>query len=163
MPESASGSVVVINGVTSTLGQPLVTSIPALTIEGKTYSATVRDDTTEYELGPGSTLKPGEAITMSGTTYSLDSEGTALVINGKTSSIPKMPASNSASTTASPSTSNSTTSSSLTTSPREPGNFIASGIGITNQEGSGTRAREGLDIWVERVIVGLAGWILMMI
>jgi hypothetical protein len=164
MPESASGSVVVINGVTSTLGQPSVTSAPALTINGKTYSATVRDGTTEYSLGPGTTLKPGEAITVSGTTYSLDSKGTALVINGKTSSIPKLPATNSATTTGSASKSASTSdSSSSTTTQRQPGNFIASGIGITDKPGSAARIGGGVDKWAEGMIIGLAGWLLVFV
>lgn len=169
MPESASGSVVVVNGVTSTLGQPAVTSAPELTIDGKTYSATVRDGTTEYSLGPGTTLKPGEAITVSGTTYSLDSKGTALVINGKTSSIPKLPATNSATTTGSASKSASTSDSSsssstttTTTTQRQPGNFIASGIGITDKPGGAARAGRG-DKWAESIIIGIAGWLLVFV
>ncbi|KAF2465854.1 uncharacterized protein BDR25DRAFT_80408 [Lindgomyces ingoldianus] len=169
MPESASGSVVVVNGVTSTLGQGPITAYPALTIDGKTYSATIRDGTTEYVLGPGTTLKPGEAVTISGTTYSLDDKGTALIINGKTSTIPKTPASNSATTTGSGSRSESTSgssgssssSSSSTTSQREPGNFIASGIGITSKKGDGVALRRGLDKWAEGIIISLAGWVLM--
>lgn len=161
LPASASGSVIVINGVTSTLGQGPITAAPDLTIDGKTYSATVRDGTTEYVLGTGTTLKPGEAITISGTTYSLDKDGTALVINGKTSTIPKSPASNSATTTDSASRSESTDSS--TTSHRDPGNFIASGIGISSTGGAALPSGGGLDKWVESGLIGLAGWIVVFV
>lgn len=162
MPASASGSVVVINGVTSTLGQGPITAAADLTINGKTYTATVRDGTTEYVLGPGTTLRPGEAVTISGTTYSLDPKGTALIINGKTSTIPSMPASNSATTTGSGSNSESTSDSS-STSRRDPGNFIASGIGISSKAGAVPGSRGGLDKWAEGAVIGLAGWILMLI
>jgi hypothetical protein len=168
MPESASGSVVVINGVTSTLGEGPMTSAPDLTINGKTYSATVRDGTTEYVIASGTTLKPGEAITISGTTYSLDKDGTALVINGQTSTIPKVPASNSATTTKLSSKSRSSgassdSGSSSTTSDLQPGNFIASGLGITNKEGKGAIVRGGLDKWVEGMAIGFAGWLIMLL
>jgi hypothetical protein len=172
MPASASGSVIVINGVTSTLVQAPITTAAALTIDGKTYSATIRNGTTEYVLGPGTTLKPGEAITVSGTTYLLDNKGTALVINGKTSSMSKVPASNSATTTRSGTKSQSTSggsssstsvSESLTTSERAPGNFIASGIGITNTGGAIVARGEGLDKWVEGVVMGMAGWVLLLL
>ena len=161
LPASASGSVVVINGVTSTLGQGPVTAAAALTIDGKTYSATVRDGTTEFDLGEGTTLKPGQSVVMSGTTYSLDPKGTALVIDGKTSTIPKTPASNTASTTQSPSSS-STSDSSSTTS-RDPGEFIASGLGISESRGGAGSARAGgFDKIVEGAVMGLAGWLLML-
>jgi hypothetical protein len=160
MPGPGSGSVVLINGVTSTLAQGPVTSSPALTINGQTYSATVRDGTTEYVLGESTTLKPGEAITISGTTYSLEPKGTALIVNGQTSSIPKAPVSNSATTTKSASKSDSTETIS---SQREPGNFIASGIGISDKAGSANSRRGGLDVWIEGIIVALAGWVLLLV
>ncbi|KAF2648537.1 hypothetical protein K491DRAFT_612588, partial [Lophiostoma macrostomum CBS 122681] len=159
MPKSASGSVVVINGVTSTLGEGPMTSAPDLTINGKTYSATVRDGTTEYVIASGVTLKPGEAVTISGTTYSLDKEGTALVINGQTSTIPKTPKSNSAITTGRSSSSGT----SSTTDDLQPGNFIASGLGITNKEGGGAMVRGGLDKWIEGMVIGIAGWIILLL
>lgn len=157
-----SNNVVVINGVTSTLGSGPLTAAPALTINGKTYTATTRDGTTEFVLGPGMTLRPGQALTMSGTTYSLDPAGTALVINGATSTIPVRPASNSASTTAS------------STRGRDAGDFIWSGIGggggnNGNANGGSTSragapgSREGLDKWLESVIIGLAGWLVMFV
>ena len=150
MPASGAGSVVVINGVTTTLGRGPVTAAPALTVDGKTYSATVRDGTTEYVLGQGTTLRPGQAITVSGTTYSLDSSGTALIINGKTSTIPRTPASNSASTTR--------------TSGRDVGNFVWSGIGggSTSKGGAAQIHAGGLDKWAEGMLIGVAGWLMML-
>jgi hypothetical protein len=159
MPASASGSVVVINGVASTIGKGPVTAA-ALTINGKTYTPNVRDGTTEYVLAPGTTLRPGEAITISGTTYSLDKQGTALVVNGQTSTIPKIPASNSASTTSSARSS---------TSARDVGNFIWSGLGgggggSSSSRGGGASVHlGGLDKWVESLVVGLAGWTLALL
>jgi hypothetical protein len=156
MPLSHSGSVVIINGITSTLAFP-VTTAPPLTIAGTTYSATVRDGTTEYVLTSGVTLRPGEAVTMSGTTYSLDPSGTALVVNGQTSSIARGPASNSASTTSAKS--------------RNVGDFVWSGIGgggggnaeTSKSTGNGnTLVRGGLDKWVERLVMGIAGWVVML-
>ncbi|KAF2873135.1 hypothetical protein BDV95DRAFT_593502 [Massariosphaeria phaeospora] len=163
MPASASGSVVlaVVDGITSTLGQS-VTAAAALTIDGKTYSASVRDGTTEYSLGPNTTLKPGEAITISGTTYSLDPKGTALVVNGKTSTVPSRPASNSASTTRSGSKSEST-GDSTSTDQRDPGNFIASGFGIESTGPDVPGRGSGLDVWAEGWLIGLAGWVLMLV
>jgi len=165
MPASASGSVVVINGVTTTLGQGPITAA-ALTIDGKTYSATVKDGTTEYVLGPGTTLKPGEAIIVSGNTYSLDPKGTALVVNGKTSTIPTVPASNIATTTEAASasrTSSNSESESSTTSKRQAGDFIASGIGISRTGGAvGGRGGEW-DKFVEGCVMGLAGWLMVLL
>jgi hypothetical protein len=167
LPASASGSVVVINGETSTLGQGPITAAAALTIDGKTYSATVRDGTTEFKIGEGTTLQPGESVVVSGTTYSLDPKGTALVIDGKTSTIPRTPASNTASTTRSSSksasTSGSSSSSSSTTS-RDPGEFIASGLGISESRGGAGSARAGgFDKVVEGAVIGFAGWLLMFV
>jgi hypothetical protein len=153
------GSVVVINGVTSTLSPGFITAAPALTINGQTYTANVRDGTTEFVIGPGMTLRPGEVLTISGTTYSLDKAGTALVINGQTSSIPTGPARNSASTTASASS----------TKARNVGDFVWSGIGGGGGGGSssskaGVQGRSnGLDKWVESVVIGIAGWMMMLL
>lgn len=155
MPASASGSVIVINGVTSTFGQGPVTAAAALTIDGTTYSATVRDGTTEFVLGQGITLRPGEVIIISGTTYSLDASGTALVINGKTSTIPRVPASNSASTTAS--------------SGRNVGDFVCSGIGgncgtaskSSSKGGAGQVHPAGFDKWIESLVIAAAGWLMV--
>jgi hypothetical protein len=157
MPLSHSGSVVVINGVTSTLANPQITAAPPLTMNGNTYTATVRDGTTEYVIASGTTLRPGEALTLSGTTYSLDPKGTALVVNGQTSSIARTPATNSASTTKS----------------RNVGDFVWSGIGGgggggnaetgTSKGGGNALVRRGVDGWVERVVMGLAGWVLLVV
>lgn len=161
MPVSAPGSVIVINGVTSTLlsgGQ--ITAAPALTINGKTYSATTRDGTTEFVIGQGTTLRPGQAITMDGTTYGLDPKGTALVINGETSSIPRGPASASASAS---------TTSASTTGGRGVGDFVWSGIGGggnaggSTSKGGGVAVTGGVDKWAESLVVGLAGWMMSML
>jgi hypothetical protein len=164
MPASASGSVIVINGVTSTLAQGPITAAAALTINGQTYSASIRDGTTEFVLGPNLTLRPGQVVTMSGTTYSLDKEGTALIINGKTSTIPKMPASNSATTT-------SVSARSSTTSGRDVGEFVWSGLGggggggggSTSKAGGTTVRLGGFDKWVENLVMGIAGWAIMVL
>lgn len=152
LPASASGSVVVINGVTSTLGPGsnfgFITSAPPIVVDGRTLTATVRDGTTEYVLNSATTLLPGGQVIIDGTTYSLAPGGTAVVINGKTSLL--SPASNSAS---------------ATTSERGAGDFIASGIG----ESSRSRGAEnwahggGADKWAENLMMGLAGWLLWLI
>jgi hypothetical protein len=155
MPLSHSGSVIVINGVTSTLGNSAqITAAPPLTIAGNTYTATVRDGTTEYVIAPGTTLRPGEALTLSGTTYSLDPKGTALVVNGQTSAIARTPASNSASTTKS----------------RNVGDFVWSGIGGGGGGNAQTETSKGggstlsnVDSWVEKVVMGIAGWMLLVV
>ncbi|CAI9632188.1 unnamed protein product [Alternaria burnsii] len=157
MPTSASGTIIVVNGVTSTLAAPGsgITDAPALTINGVTYTHTVTGGTTEYVLNDGTTLVPGSSIEIDGTTYSLDSQGTALIINGQTSTIPKLPKSNSASTTRS--------SSASTTRSRDAGDLIASGIGETSKAlGSSTHVG-GLDKWIESLIVGAAGWLTLLL
>jgi hypothetical protein len=169
MPVSASGSVVVINGVTSTLANynnnnNLVTAAPALTINGNTYTASIRDGTTEFAIASGTTLRPGEVLTLSGTTYSLDEQGTALVVNGQTSTIARGPASNSARTTRASSTS---------ATARGVGDFVWSGIGggggssgagdASRGGGSSRFTKGGADKWVESLIMGLAGWVVMLV
>ncbi|EAT85015.2 hypothetical protein SNOG_07549 [Parastagonospora nodorum SN15] len=69
MPPGAP-SVIIINGMTSTLAR--TTPAPALTIAGKTYTPATRAGTLEYVLAQGTTLRPGQAVTLGGTTYSLD-------------------------------------------------------------------------------------------
>jgi uncharacterized membrane protein YgcG len=161
MPASASGSVIVINGVTSTLtpGNAAITAALALTINGKTYTPTIRDGTTEFVLGQGTTLRPGQAVTMDGTTYSLDPKGTALVINGQTSSLPKGPASAIASTTKA-----------STTSGRDVGDFVWSGIGGgggknegSSSRGGGVSVSKGVESWVESLVMGVAGWAMLVL
>ncbi|KAI8934835.1 hypothetical protein NX059_008515 [Plenodomus lindquistii] len=163
LPASGSGTIVVINGQTSTIASPAdayVTAAPVLTINGQTYPATVVDGTTQYEIAPGTTLRPGEAVTMGGTTYSLDTAGTALVVDGQTSriSLSRVPASTSASTTGSRSTST-----------RGMGDLIASGIGEGRGSSSSSRAAGArgrgfsLDGWIESVIMGVAGWMVWLL
>ena len=137
LPADAPG-VILVNGVTSTLA---LTPAPALTLAGNTYTPTTRDGTCEYVLAPGATLRPGQAVTLGGTTYSLDAAGTALVVDGRTSGVPGL-ASASASTTS-----------------RDVGDFIWSGIGgggagRTSRAGAEGRSK-GVDGWV----VGVAGWV----
>ncbi|UPX15972.1 uncharacterized protein EKO05_0006401 [Ascochyta rabiei] len=162
LPVSASGSVIVINGVMSTLGPgPGIespTSAPPIRVDGKTITATTRDGTTEYVLNSATTLRPDGQIIIDGTTYSLVPGGTALVINGKTSIISSTPASNSASTTSSASSA----SSSSTTSERGAGDFIASGIGESSKALGSWTYGGGADKWVESLVMGVAGWLLWM-
>ncbi|KAJ4342861.1 hypothetical protein N0V95_006801 [Ascochyta clinopodiicola] len=157
LPASASGSVVVINGVTSTLapgsGMQAITPAPPLVVDGKTITATTRDGTTEYVLNSATTLRPDGQMIIDGTTYSLAPDGTALVVNGKTSIISSTPASNSASTT----------SSSSTTSERGAGDFIASGIGESSKALGSWTYGGGADKWVESLVIGVAGWLLWMV
>ncbi|KAL1792798.1 hypothetical protein ACET3X_009305 [Alternaria dauci] len=157
MPTGASGTVIVINGVTSTLAAPgsVITDAPALTINGVTYTPVLRDGTTEYVLNDGTTLAPGSSIVIDGTTYSLDSQGTALVINGRTSTVPRLPKSNSASTTHS--------SSASTTRSRDAGDLIASGIGETSKAAGVSTHVGGLDKWIESLIIGAAGWLTLLL
>jgi hypothetical protein len=155
-PASASGSVVVINGVTSTLGSgadiSIITAAPSIVVDGKTLTATVRDGTTEYVLNAGTTLLPGGQVIVSGTTYSLAPGGTAVVVDGKTSLLSSAPASNSAGATTS------------TTSERGAGDFIASGIGETSKSrGGASWAHSGVDKWLESLVMGLAGWLLWLL
>ncbi|KAF3048210.1 hypothetical protein E8E12_011264 [Didymella heteroderae] len=158
LPASASGSVVVINGVTSTLGSGSgmgsITAAPPIVVDGKTITATTRDGTVEYVLNSATTLLPGGQAIIDGTTYSLAPGGTALIINGKTSTL-STPASNSASTT----------SSLGTTSERGAGDFIASGIGESSKnKGAGSWAHGGgVDKWVENLMIGFAGWLLWLV
>lgn len=160
LPASASGSVVVMNGVTSTLasgsGMHAISAAPAVVVDGKTITATTRDGTTEYMLNSATTLKPDGQLIIDGTTYSLAPDGTALVINGKTSIISSSPASNSASTTNS-------ASSSETTSERGAGDFIASGIGETSKAMGSWTYGGGAGKWVESLVISVAGWLLWVI
>jgi hypothetical protein len=150
MPAYGSGSVVVINGVSSTFGQILATSAAPLTINGKTITATVRDGTTEYVVNGATTLKTDGEMIISGTTYSLDPSGTVLVINGKTSTIATTPATNAARTTSTSVTSESSSSV-----------FTASGAGETSKGAGVSTSRKGVDSWVESLVIGAMGWILV--
>ncbi|USP81183.1 hypothetical protein yc1106_08457 [Curvularia clavata] len=176
-PNDVPGGIVVINGVTSTMGPgdvivvngatstvasgAAITPAPALTINDLTYRQTVRDGTTEYVLGDGTTLVPGSTVEIDGTTYSLDQSGTALVINGQTSTIPNLPKSNSASVTSSSVAS--TTTAATTTTGRNAGDLIASGVGQTSKGAGASFQNAGIDKWVESFIIGAAGWLVMLL
>jgi hypothetical protein len=150
MPSDASGTIVVINGVTSTLGLGPITAAPDITIAGNTYAATVRDGTTEYVLEKGTTLRPGDIITVSGTTYSLDELGTALLVDGRTSTISKTPAKNSATPTASAST----------TGLDGEGKIVETGaVSTSSKAGAISIRRTVLDTWVESIVIALASWV----
>jgi hypothetical protein len=84
---ASSAMAVVINGATSTiapqLGNIWTMSAHALTFNDHVYTANRAGYIT---ISPGTVLKPGgEAITVNGTTLSLDTGGTAVVIQGSTS------------------------------------------------------------------------------
>ena len=150
MPASGSGSVVVVNGVTSTFGQVLATSAAPLTLDGQTITATVRDGTTEYVVNAATTLKPDGEMIVSGTTYSLDSSGTVLVINGRSSTIATTPATNTARTTGTLAASKNIIS--ISTTGR---------AGETSTGAAVSTSQKGFDSWVESLVIGAAGWMLM--
>jgi len=86
----ATGSFIIVNGQTSTLGfsNPSITAPPVLTVNGQPITASVSGFQTSFILGPGTTLTPGGSIIVSGTTYSLPaSTSGVVVINGKTSTL----------------------------------------------------------------------------
>ncbi|CAA9959998.1 hypothetical protein PTMSG1_03406 [Pyrenophora teres f. maculata] len=155
LPADGSGNVVVVNGVTSTMANGAgITAAPALIINGVTYTNNVRDGTTEYILANGTTLAQGGAVVIDGTTYSLDKAGTALVINGQTSTISNLPKSTSATTTGS--------SSSSTTTTHNAGDLIASGIGETSKQRGAASYGTGIDRWIENMVICVAGWLIML-
>jgi hypothetical protein len=82
-----SATAVVINGATSSLtpnyGNIWTKTAPALTFNDHVYTANRAGYIT---ISPGTILKPGgEAVTVNGTTLSLDNSGTAVVVQGSTS------------------------------------------------------------------------------
>jgi hypothetical protein len=80
------GSAVVVNGVTQTISSESPTQVAAvLTIGGQTYTAR---SGTSYVIA-GQTLLAGSAVTVDGTTISLQSGGTAAIINGITQTLPQ--------------------------------------------------------------------------
>jgi hypothetical protein len=117
LPKSGSG--IIVNGQFSTLGQsnPSTTAAPALTIDGHTYSATISNGQTVYDLGSGTTLKPEGVITLSdGTKVTLASDGSSLLFGTSTSKISNGPKSTSASTTSSSTTDSTSTNASTSAS-----------------------------------------------
>lgn len=90
-PSTGVGSIVVINGHTSTLGHAseggaLITAAPVLTIGGQTYSPSITGSSTYYVIG-GKTLTPGGIITVSGTRISLAEHESVLVVGSKTTTL----------------------------------------------------------------------------
>lgn len=82
-----SASFAIVNGVISTLvSPPTITAPPFLTIGNTVYTATVNGAGTTYVIA-GQTLTPGGAITVDGTRISLAASATALVVNGRTTSL----------------------------------------------------------------------------
>jgi hypothetical protein len=79
------GTIAVVNGVTQTVGLSNPTGLPVLTINGQAITASVSGSSTAFVLGPGTTLTPGGSLVISGTTYGLPATGSAMVINGQTS------------------------------------------------------------------------------
>ncbi|KAK3707856.1 hypothetical protein LTR37_011858 [Vermiconidia calcicola] len=76
----ADASSVVVNGETQMISQPMITPAPALTIGGNTFSP-IRGAT--YSID-GQQLTPGGIITADGTTISLGSDASSVVVNGET-------------------------------------------------------------------------------
>ncbi|KAH6613183.1 hypothetical protein C7974DRAFT_76654 [Boeremia exigua] len=134
------GSTVVLNTNTNPTG-PAIPTIGSSTITANSQGEFVVDT---------ATLKP---------------EG--LVIDGQTSSILRVPASNPINTTRSsvsilPASTSSSPSSSSTTSTRGAGDFVASGIGETGRARGGAGVR-GVDRWIEGLMVGVAGWFIVLL
>ncbi|KAH0374081.1 hypothetical protein KCU65_g22, partial [Aureobasidium melanogenum] len=77
------GTAAVVNGVTKTLSQGTAASGNVLTVGGRTYTAGKGPN---FVIG-GQTLIPGQAITFDGTSVSLASDGTAVVVNGVTQTL----------------------------------------------------------------------------
>lgn len=82
---SGGSTFVVVNGVTSTLPSSGAASlIPLITVGSTTYTANAA---TEYNFGPGETLTPGGTVVVSGTTISLGSSASSVVVNGVTQAL----------------------------------------------------------------------------
>lgn len=77
---------VVINGVTSSLSPPLITPAPVLVVQSTAY---IGNQGSAFEVG-SKMLTPGGVMTVSGTTFSLASDGKVMVVNGVTQTIGPM-------------------------------------------------------------------------
>jgi hypothetical protein len=84
-------TIVVINGQPEILIAPAATAapgaaanIPLITVGSQVFTANAA---TQYSLAPGATLTPGGVVTVSGTTISLASGASAVVINGQTETL----------------------------------------------------------------------------
>jgi hypothetical protein len=77
------GTALVIGSSTSaiTAGAGAASEIPELTIGSQTFTANAA---TQFYLAPGQTLTPGGTAVISGTTLSLESGASAVVVNGET-------------------------------------------------------------------------------
>jgi len=77
------GTALVIGSSTSAIAAAAgaASEIPQLTIGNQVFTANAA---TQFYLSAGQTLTPGGTVVISGTTISLDSEATAVVINGQT-------------------------------------------------------------------------------
>jgi hypothetical protein len=80
-----SGSLIVVNGVTSTISDAAQITAPPITIGGNVYTP-VPGTAGSYMLGTV-LLTPGGEVTMSGTTISLASDGLDIVVDGVTSTL----------------------------------------------------------------------------
>jgi len=94
LPASGSGSVVVVNGHTSTVAAvPPAEAAPVLSIGDNLYTAASISSAVAFVLGTSTTLTAGGAITVEGTTYSLpkSGSGSVVVVNGQTSKVASAP------------------------------------------------------------------------
>ncbi|GAB7328188.1 hypothetical protein MBLNU13_g00213t1 [Cladosporium sp. NU13] len=84
------GTALVIGSSTSAIAAAAgaASEIPQLTIGNQVFTANAA---TQFYLSAGQTLTPGGTVVLSGTTISLDSEATAVVINGQTRSFGSSP------------------------------------------------------------------------
>lgn len=84
---SDGATILVVDGITRVVPSlPTVSSLPTITINGKTYTA-LQDDSDTFVI-EGQTLTPGGTITVSGTTIALPiADSSFLVVDGVTSAI----------------------------------------------------------------------------
>lgn len=85
------GTALVIGSSTSEIaaaGAGGASDIPELTFGGQTFTANAA---TQFFLAPGQTLTPGGTAVVSGTTISLASDASAIVINGQTQALDSSP------------------------------------------------------------------------
>jgi hypothetical protein len=84
------GTALVIGSSTSAIAAPAgaASEIPELTIGSQVFTANAA---TQFFLAAGQTLTPGGTAVVSGTTISLDSEASAIVVNGQTRSFGSSP------------------------------------------------------------------------
>ena len=84
------GTALVIGSSTSAIAAAAgaASEIPELTIGSQVFTANAA---TQFFLAAGQTLTPGGTAVISGTTVSLDSEATAIVVNGQTRSFGSSP------------------------------------------------------------------------